>query len=86
MAEDKEQLVRLSKKEIDMSETYLIRYAVFQKRTAVAAVLDFADKEWESVKRLREANGVDRNQVIMASDTDDVMGELGTGNETTGGT
>jgi hypothetical protein len=40
-AEDKEQLVRLSKKEIEMSETYLGRYDAIQKRTAIAAVLDF---------------------------------------------
>ena len=32
-AEDKEQLVQLNNKEIDMSETYLGRYAALQKRT-----------------------------------------------------
>ena len=38
------------------------------------------------MKRLREANGVERNQVTMADDIDDIIGALGIGNETTGGT
>ena len=46
-----------------MSETYLGRYAAIQKRTAAAAVLDFTDEEWESLKALREANGVERNSI-----------------------
>ena len=62
-AEDEEQLVRLSNKRIDMSGTYLGRYAAIQKRTAAAAVLDFTDEEWESLKALREANGVERNSI-----------------------
>ena len=57
-----------------------------QKRTVVAAVLDFTDEEWEALKRLREANGVERNQVTMADDIDDIINASGTGNETTGGT
>ena len=59
-AEDEEQLVRLSNKVIDMSETYLGRYAAIQKRTAVAAVLDFTDEEWESLKALRDADREER--------------------------
>jgi hypothetical protein len=86
MAEDKEQLLKISKKEIDMLEAYLGRYAAIQKRTAVASVLDFTDKEWESLKRVREADGAERNQVAMANDIDDIIGALGTANETTGGT
>ena len=43
-AEDEEQLVRLSNKQIDMSETFLGRYAAIQKRTAVAAILNFTDE------------------------------------------
>ena len=39
-AEDKEQLVRLSNKEINMSATYLERYAALQRRTADADILD----------------------------------------------
>ena len=31
---------------------------------AVAAVLDFTDEEWESMKRLREGNGVDTGGTI----------------------
>jgi hypothetical protein len=85
-AEDEEQLLKLSKKEINMSKTHLGWYAAIQKRTAVASVLDFTDKEWESLKRLREADGVERNQVAMANDIDDIIGALGTANKTTGGT
>jgi hypothetical protein len=86
MAEDEEQLLKISKEEIDMLETYLGWYAAIQKRTAVASVLDFTDKEWESLKRLREADGAERNQIAMANDIDDIIGALGTVNETTGGT
>jgi hypothetical protein len=57
-----------------------------QKRTVVAAVLDFTDEEWEALKRLREADGVERNQVTMADDIDDIIGASGTGNEMTGDT
>ena len=39
--EDEEELMRLKNREIDMSETYLGRYAALQKRNTVAAVLDF---------------------------------------------
>ena len=38
------------------------------------------------MKRLREADGVERNQVTIADDIDDIIGALGTGKETTGGT
>ncbi len=84
-AEDEEQLLKISIKEIDIPETYLGQYAAIQKRTAVA-VLDFTNEEWESLKRLREADGAERNQVAMANDIDDIIGALGTANETTGGT
>jgi hypothetical protein len=60
-AEDEEELLKISNREIDMSETYLGRYAALQKRNAVAAVLDFPDEEWESLKALREADGAERN-------------------------
>jgi hypothetical protein len=82
MAEDEEQLVRLSNKVIDMSETFLGRYASIQKRTAVAAVLNFTDKEWESLKALREANGAERDMVtdVVAND---IIGAVGMENEET---
>jgi hypothetical protein len=35
-------------------DTYLGRYAAMQKKNAVAAVLDFTDEEWESLKQLKE--------------------------------
>ena len=38
------------------------------------------------MKRPREADGAERNQVAMADDIDDIIGSSGTGNETTGGT
>ncbi len=75
-AKDEEELVKIYNKEIDMSETYLERYAAIQKKNAVAAVLDFTDKEWESLKALREADGAERNQVAKANDTGDIMGSL----------
>ena len=87
--EDEEKLVRLSNKQIDMSETFLGRYAAIQKRTAVAAILNFTDEEWESLMALREADGAETNQVATANDTGDIMGSLlGTEseNETAGGT
>ena len=57
-AEDEEHLLQLKNKDIDMSETYLGRYAAIQKRNVVAAVLDFTDEEWESLMRLRDADAV----------------------------
>jgi hypothetical protein len=39
-------------------------------------------EEWESVRRLREADGV----VVMADGIGDITGALGNGNETTGDT
>jgi hypothetical protein len=81
-AEDKEQLVRLSNKQIDMSETFLGRYAAIQMRTAVAAVLDFTDEEWESLKALREADGAATTTTTL----DDIIGALGMENEMIEGT
>ena len=52
--EDKEELQRIANREIDMTETYLGRYAALQKRNAVAAVLDFIGEEWEMLQRLKE--------------------------------
>ncbi len=60
--------------------------AALQKRNAVAAVLDFTNKEWESLKALGEADGAERNQVAMANNVDDIIGALGTEDETAGGT
>jgi hypothetical protein len=53
-AEDERELQRIANKEIDMSDSYLGRYAAMQKKNAVAAVLDFTDDKWESLKRLKE--------------------------------
>ena len=52
--EDKADLKRIAETEIDMTDTYLGRYASMQKKNAVAAVLDFTDEEWESLKQLKE--------------------------------
>ena len=81
-AEDEEQLVRLSNKQIAMLETFLGRYAAIQKRTAVAAVLDFTDEEWESLKALREADGA----ATTTTTVDDIIGALGMENEMIEGT
>jgi len=53
---DEEKMLALSNKDVDMSETFLGRFAALQKRNAVAAVLDMKDDEWESLKALREAD------------------------------
>jgi hypothetical protein len=82
MVEDKEQLVRLSNKQIDISETFLGWYAAIQKRTADVAVLDFTNKEWESLKALREADGA----ATMTSTVDDIIGALRMENEMIEGT
>ena len=44
------------------------------------------NKPASAVLELREADGAERNQVSMADDIDDIIGSLGTGNETAGGT
>ena len=77
-----DQLWHLVRKRIDMSETYLGRYAAIQKRTAVAAVQDFTDKEWESLKALREADGA----ATTTTTVDDIIGALGMENEMIEGT
>jgi hypothetical protein len=59
--------------------------ASIQKRTAVAAVLDFADKEWESLKALREADGAEMSKGATADDNDNYTGALGTGTKMIGG-
>ena len=46
----------------------------------------FYRQEWEALKRLREADGVERNQVTMADDIDEIIGASRKRNETTGGT
>ena len=52
--EDEAELKRIANTEIDMADTYLGRYAATQKKNAVAAILDFTDEEWESLKQLKE--------------------------------
>ena len=52
--EDEAELKRKANTEIDMADTYLGRYAATQKKNAVAAILDFTDEEWESLKQLKE--------------------------------
>ncbi len=54
----------LSDKNIDVSETFLGRFAALQKRNAVAAVLDMSDDEWESLKALREADAGNLTQTM----------------------
>ncbi len=69
-------------REVDMSETYLGRYAALQRRNAVAAVLDFTNDEWDSLKRLREA---DSNNIDLADDNGCNVGALGAENGANGG-
>ncbi len=76
-AEDKEKLVNMVNKEIDVLETYLGRYAVLQKRNTVATVLDFTDKEWESLKTLKEADVANRSNTVVTDEMDNnVEGSL----------
>ena len=78
--EDEEQLMKIKNKEIDMSETYLGRYAAIQRRNAVAAILDFTDKEWESVKRMRETDALETTKAALADDSGNSAGALETEN------
>jgi len=73
--------MKIKNKEIDMSETYLGRYAAIQKRNAVAAILDFTDEEWEAVKTMREADALDRANSALADDIGNSAGALGAENE-----
>ena len=61
---------------------FLGRYAAIQKRTAVAVFKDFTDKEWESLKALREADGA----ATTTTTVDDIIGALGMENEMIEGT
>ncbi len=85
IGEDKEELARIANREIDMSETYLGRYAALQKRNAVAAVLDFSTKEWESLKVLRKANAGERAETVMADNNNNNNGVLEVANSMIGG-
>ena len=73
--------MKIKNKDIDMSETYLGRYAAIQKRNAVAAILDFTDEEWEAVKTMREADALDRANSALADDIGNSAGGLGAENE-----
>ncbi len=75
------QKVRVNKLRVS-SETYLGRYAALQKRNAVAAVLDFTNEEWDSLKRMREA---DSTNIDLADDNGCNVGALGAENGANGG-
>ena len=51
-----------------------------------AAILNLADEEWESLKALREADGVGMSEGASADTNDNYNGALVTGNEMIGGT
>ena len=70
---------------LDMSETYLSRYAALQKRNAVAAILGFTDEEWEALKMMREADAVERSKVAVLNSIDNNTGALGMENDMTDG-
>jgi hypothetical protein len=73
-------------REIDMSKTYLGRYAALQKRNAVAAVLDFSTEEWESLKALREAKDAGETaETAMADKNNNNDGTLEAVNSMIGG-
>ena len=58
--------------------------ASIQKRNAASSILDFTYEEWESCKALKEADAAERSQAAMANEIDDIIGALGTENETPG--
>ena len=60
--------------------------ASIQKRTAASSILEFTDEEQASFKDLKEADAAERSQAAMENEIDDIIGTLGTENETTGGT
>ena len=51
---DEEELIRLKTSEVNMSETALGRYAALMKRQTAASVLNFTDKEWANLQKLRD--------------------------------
>ncbi len=68
-----------------MAETALGRYAALMKRTTVASVLDFTDKEWESLVALKVADAANWSNTAVADIMDNNTGALGMENETIGG-
>jgi len=70
-------LIRIKNREIGMSETYFGRYAALQKRNAAAAILDFSDKVWDSLKRMREADSCKGTNIDLADDNGNNVGALG---------
>ena len=67
-------------------DTYLGRYAAMQKKNAVAAVLDFMDEEWESLKQLKEDNMMRRmTNPSEEGNNNNNGGCLGTENGANGG-
>ena len=81
---DEDKLRELSDKDIDMSKTFLGRFAAVQKKNAVAAVLDISDDEWESLKALREAKAGNLMESAMPDKNDSILGKFEGENETIG--
>jgi hypothetical protein len=83
-AADEENLAELANHEIDISETYLGRYAALQKRNAVSAVLDFSEEEWESLKSMRESDAASRSNTTVPDASDNNTGVFFMENEMLG--
>jgi hypothetical protein len=83
-AADEENLAELANHEIDISETYLGRYAALQKRNAVSAVLDFSEEEWESLKSMRESDAASRSNTTVPDASDNNTGGFFMENEMLG--
>ena len=58
--------------------------ASIQKRNAASAALDFSDVEWDSLKALREANGVEMSKGATVDDNGNYTGELEQGTRRSG--
>ena len=59
----------------DDNNDYKRQQLLLQTMTAIN--LEFTDEEWESLKRLRESDGAEMNQVAMADVIGDRMGGQG---------
>ncbi len=67
-----------------MSQTYLGRYAAPQKMNVVAAVLNFTEEEWESLKKLKEEDAAEMDKRVVMDNHENNTGALGTEKGTTG--
>jgi hypothetical protein len=81
---DEDKLHELRDRNINMSKTFLGRFAAVQKRNTVAAVLGMSDDEWESLKALREADAGNLMESPIPDKNDSIFDKFEGVNETIG--